>query len=282
MGRRDATRIVWPDGYHNILPYVMPKKTEAEVSLHETLDITELMKFIEEKNKEGHELKMFHCFCTAIGKMLYHRPKMNSFIAGRRFWQRKEITLSFVAKKKFADDGDEGLMTLHVKPDMTVYDVSKYILGDVEKVRETGKNDLDGLMDAFGKMPRWFLTFFFFILSRLEYHGIMPKGLTDGDPNYTSVLLSNLGSIKCGAPYHHLSNYGTNSVMITIGTIHKEKVLQADGSEEIRDMLDICATLDERIADGFYFSKSLKYASHLLSHPEELEKTIEEVTEYEF
>jgi hypothetical protein len=31
-----------------------------------------------------------------------------------------------------------------------------------------------------------------------------------------------------------------------------------DGSEQIRDVIDIGATLDERIGDGFYFARSLK------------------------
>jgi len=35
-------------------------------------------------------------------------------------------------------------------------------------------------------------------------------------------------------------------------------------------------TLDERIADGFYFARSLKLVKYLLEHPEELEHKIGE------
>ena len=110
----------------------------------------------------------------------------------------------------------------------------------------------------------------------LDFWGKNPHILTDGDPNYTTILASNLGSIQCPAVYHHLNNYGTNSIMVTIGTLHKEEMLMPDGRKEIRDVLDIGATLDERIADGFYFARSLKLIKHIFAHPELLDKPLGE------
>lgn len=274
--RRDAIRVKDVDGFHSIIPYMMPKRTEAEVSLNETIDITELLSYMKERNAaEGIQLKLFHAICTAVARTVYHRPKMNIFISGRRYWQRKNITLSFVVKRQFRDESEESLMFLTVKPDMTLDTISQMILGDVEKVRSAGSNDLDKLMETVGKLPRPILSLFFGILYRLEYHGIMPAGLTAGDPNYSTVLLSNLGSIGCGAPYHHLSNYGTNSVMITIGSMRKEKRIMQDGSEQVRDVVSIQVTLDERIADGFYFARSLRLTKYMLENPACLAETIE-------
>lgn len=56
------------------------------------------------------------------------------------------------------------------------------------------------------------------------------------------MALSNLGSIRCPAVYHHLNNYGNNSIMVTIGTIHKEEVFQPDGSRAVRDIVDVGVT----------------------------------------
>ena len=182
--RRDGILLNDPDPFHSIVPYVMPKRTEAEVSMTTTFDITELLKYIERRNKEeGTNLKLFHCICTAIGKTIYHRPKMNIFIAGRHFYQRKDITLSFVAKQQFKDEAEESLMFMKIKPEMTVNEVSKMILGDVEKVRTEGTNSIDKAMEIVGKMPRFVLEIFFWVLSRLEYHGCYPQGLAAGDPN---------------------------------------------------------------------------------------------------
>ena len=268
--RKDGVLLKDPDPFHSIVPYVMPKRTEAEVSITKTFDITKLMEYIDSRNKEeGTNLKLFHCICTAIAKTIYHRPKMNIFIAGRHFYQRKDITLSFVAKQKFEDNAEETLMFMKVKDEMTVNDISKMILGEVKKVRESGTNSLDKAMDIVGKMPRFVLEIFFWILSRLEYHGMYPQGLSAGDPNYSTVLISNLGSIGSDSCYHHLSNFGTCSIMITIGTIKK-------GEESGKKTVDMTITIDERIADGFYFAKSLRYIDYCFRNPEFLEKEITE------
>lgn len=269
--RRDGKRIIWPDGYHNILPYVMPKRTEAEVSMTQQFDVTDLVKYMADRNeKEGTQLKIFHAICTAVARTVYHRPKLNYFISGRRYYERPDITLSFVVKQKFEDEADETLMFLKVEPDMNIDSISKLIIGDVKKVRKEKSNDLDKLMDFVGSLPRPILEAFFGSLRILEYHGIMPKALTAGDPNYSSVLLSNLGSIKADSCYHHLSNYGTCSVMITIGVLHKEQKLMEDGTWQARDVINCTFTIDERLADGFYFAKSLRIAKYMLEHPESM------------
>lgn len=266
--RIDATRVKVDDPFHMIVPYVMPKRTEAEVSMTETFDVTKLMKYIDEKNDgidKNQRLKLFHCICYAMGKTVYHRPLMNRFIAGRYFWQRKEISLSFVAKQVFSDGAEEKLMFMPINPEMTIKDISKTIIGDVSKAREDGKNDLDGTMRFVGSLPRFVLNILFWFIKIFEYFGIMPESLMRGDPNYSTVLLSNLGSIGAGAPYHHLSNYGTNSIVVTIGTVK---------AVNKKKLLDITFTLDERIADGFYFAKSLRYVRHCLENPKVLENQI--------
>ena len=273
--RRDGKRVRWPDGYHNILPYIMPKRTEAEVSMTEQFDVTDLVKYMAERNeKEGTNLKIFHAICTAVARTVYHRPKLNYFISGRTYYERPDITLSFVVKQRFDDEADETLMFLKVEPDMSFDSISKLIIGDVKKVRKEQSNDLDKLMNFFGSLPRPFLEVFFGTLRRLEYHGVMPAALTAGDPNYSSVLLSNLGSIKSDSCYHHLSNYGTCSVMITIGVLHKEQKQMEDGSWQERDVINCTFTIDERLADGFYFAKSLRIAKYMLEHPEVMNEPI--------
>ncbi|MBQ2250266.1 MAG: hypothetical protein II327_01365, partial [Lachnospiraceae bacterium] len=70
--------------------------------------------------------------------------------------------------------------------------------------------------------------------------------------------------------------------MVTIGTLHKEEILMDDGHKEIRDVIDIGATLDERIGDGFYFAKSLKLIKHIFAHPELLEQPLNEESGFDY
>ena len=264
--RKDAVRVKMEDPFHMIVPYIMPKRTEAEVCSRETFDVNNLMKYIDERNKEeGVNLKLFHCICYAVAKTIYHRPYLNRFVAGRYFWQRNDISLSFVAKQKFQDEAQEALMFMYIKPEMTVDDISKVIIGDVKKAREAGSNDLDKTMEMIGKLPRFLVSFIVWMVKKLDFYGHMPESLAKGDPNFSSVLLANLGSIGACAPYHHLSEYGTNSIMITIGTLEKNRT---------KTVLPMTITFDERIADGFYFAKSLRFARYCFEHPETMDKPI--------
>jgi DNA-binding response OmpR family regulator len=51
--------------------------------------------------------------------MIRERNFLNRFIQGRRTYERDEITLSFVAKRRFADGADEALMVLTAKDDVS-------------------------------------------------------------------------------------------------------------------------------------------------------------------
>ena len=50
----------------------------------------------------------------------------------------------------------------------------------------------------------------------------------------------------------------------------------AKGNMEMRSTIDLGITVDERIADGFYFAKSIRLIKKLLEHPELLELPLDE------
>ena len=283
--RKDGRRVRDVPGLQTVMAHLMPNRTDCEVYLNETLDATELVKYLEKKN-EGldYKITLFHCTITMLARMIRERPLMNRFIQGRRMYERNEISLSFVCKRRFADHAEEALMVLVPKDTDTIDEISRKIVGDVAETRksEHSTGGVDALLDSFAKIPRPLLMLVIRIVRWLDFWGINPSFLTEGDPNYTTVLCSNLGSIKCPSVYHHLNNYGTNSIMVTIGTLHKEELLMPDGHKEIRDVVDIGATLDERIADGFYFARSLRLIKHICAHPELLEQPLGEPSGFQY
>ena len=276
--RRDGKLAAGVPGLQTVMATLMPNRTDRECYLHDTIDVTELLKYIDEKNADHPDYKttMFHCAVTALTRMVYERPLLNRFVQGGRIYDRNEISVAFVAKRRFEDHAEEALMFYVPKPTDTLDDVSRTIVGEVRETRksEHSTGGVDELLDKVAALPRpltWGITY---AARVMDYWGVNPSFLTDGDPNYSTLFLSNLGSIKCPAVYHHLNNYGTNSIMITIGEIHKEELLMPDGTKEIRDVIDIGATLDEIIADGFYFARSLKLVKHIFANPEILDRPI--------
>ena len=283
--RRDGVWIRDIPGLNVLMANLYPDRTDCEVFLKQEIDITELLKYIDGKNGPDAPCKttLFHCFVTMFARVLTERPKLNRFIQGRRFYQRSDITVSFVAKRRFSDHSEEALMQYKAKGSDTLSDVSRFIVGDVKEMRShDGASGIDSTIDRLSKLPRLLLMLVVRIVRWLDFWGLVPRFLTEGDSNCASVLMSNLGSIRCPSVYHHLNNYGTTSVLITIGTIHKAPVFREDGSSQLRDFVDIGATLDERIADGFYFARSLKLVQHICDHPELLDRPLEVSSDYEF
>lgn len=283
--RRDGRWVKAP-GLQTVMAYLMPKRTDCEVYLNDKLDATELLQYLEQKNAQHPEFKttVFHCMIMSMARMVRERPKMNRFIQGYRMYERDEISISFVVKRRFSDGGEESLMVLVPKDDDTLDTVSRKIVGDVKETRrsETSTGGVDALLDGFAKLPRPILMLAIRIIRYLDFWGVNPKVLTQGDPDYTTILCSNLGSIKAPAVYHHLNNYGTNSVMVTIGTLHKEELVMPDGTKAIRDVIDFGATLDERIADGFYFARSLRLLKHVFAHPELLDQPLGQPSGFQY
>ena len=277
--RRDGRRVRAP-GLQTVMGYLFPRRTDCEVYLYDKVDATELLAWLEKKNASHPEYRttLFHCAVTGMARMIRERPLMNRFIQGYRMYERDEISISFVVKRRFADGAEESLMVLVPKDTDTLDSISRKIVGDVKETRksEHSTGGVDALLDGFARLPRLVLIVAIRIIRWLDFWGINPKFLTEGDPNYTTILASNLGSIQCPAVYHHLNNYGTNSIMITIGTLHKEEILMPDGTKAVRDVVDVGATLDERIADGFYFARSLKLIKHIFANPELLDRPLGE------
>ena len=273
-------------GLTTLIFHLMPKRTESEVYLADKIDATELVKFIEKKNAEHDNYKttIFHCFVLAVARMIKERPGMNRYVQGRRLYERDSISLSFLAKRRFADYAEEAFMQVVPKDTDTIDDISHQIYGDVCEARKTehATGGMDATVDKFAKIPRLLLMLVFKVVRWLDFWGRVPEALKEGDSNFSTVLLSNLGSIKGPAVYHHLNNYGTNSIMITVGTLHKEEMIMPDGTKEIRDVIDFGATIDERIGDGFYFVKSLRLVKHIFAHPELLDKPFGEPSDFEY
>ena len=274
--RIDGKYIKPVDGIHKIFPYLCDKRCDSEVHIYKTLNITKLLKYLEKENKnisdKRKQITVFHTLITLFSKLLYIRPLLNRFIQGKRYYQRNNISMAFVAKNKFSDDAEERLTILDVKEYMNLKDISNEILTNVQKVRTEGTNSIDKLLNKVTVMPRWLLSIFIKIVKLLDFYGKTPKSLMNGDINYASVLLTNLGSIKCDAIYHHLNNYGTNSIVVTVGEIKYEKS---------KATITLGLTCDERIADGFYFAKSLKILDYLVDNPELLDEEVSKKINYE-
>ena len=269
------------DAMHFIMPIIMPNRCDNEAFVSERIDLTNLNRYLEQKNSDNPEYKynLFQAVVTAILKTVTLRPKMNRFIANNNLYQRNEVSASFVIKKQFNDSSEEGLAFIHAKETDTIDDVHNEIYRQVTYCR-TGdnKDSTTEVMEIFNKLPRGLSKAIVKLLCVLERHGKIPPSFVETDPYYSSVILTNLGSIKLHSGYHHLTNWGTTSVFVIVGERKPRPFYDENGNVTMRDSVDLGFTVDERIADGYYFSKTIKMFKDMLENPEILDKPlIEEV-----
>ncbi len=280
--RKDGRLLRELDSMHFMVPLLYPNRCDNEAFISERIDLTNIETYLAKKNADdpAYHYNLFQVLVTAMLKVLTLRPKMNRFIQNKNVYQRNEGSAAFVVKKLFADDGAEALAFVHAEDADTIDSVHQKIYDQISVCRSDRPDPSTGAMDIFNKMPRFLSKFIVSVICWLDRHGWVPQALIESDPYYASVLLTNLGSIKLHSGYHHLTNWGTMSVFVVVGEKKKRPFYQEDGSVEMRESIDLGLTIDERIADGYYYSKTVRLLRKLLEEPELLELPLSEEIEY--
>lgn len=272
--RKDGKKVRSIHGNQNILIDFKPNRCDSSVYMNHKIDMTNFVKFMDKKKKEIDGLTYYHGLVTIMAKALYSRPYMNRFIAGRTMYMHNDVSLSFTMKVEFEDSAVESILVIKIDPEDTLEDISRKTKEKVDAIRQKkmdGKGNANGAADMLGKLPKFIRVPVIGFLKWLDKHGWLPQSVINDNIYYSSAILSNLGTFKVGAIYHNLTNFGTASSLITFGEIKEENG---------RYYMELGATIDERIADGFYFCKALKLIEYMFETPELMMKPAGEKVKY--
>lgn len=281
--RRDGTYLSDIPALRRIIPYLMPTRAESVVYYPQRIEVGGLLAWLDERNAdrpEADRVSLFVVFLTAISRTLALRPEMNRFVSGRRTYQHKEISISFIVKKAMTEEAPETEVRLVFTGAETIDEVRDLVTGALTRERGTERGPDDKLVDFFASWPRPVLTLVARTVKSLDYHNLMPRALMDAIPLYTSVYLVNLGSVGADAPFHHLYEHGSASVFVAMGRVGEQPVVDEDGQVVARDCINLAYTLDERASDGFYFARTAELFRRLVADPRLLEEpgiTVDEI-----
>lgn len=280
--RSDAVWLRDLPAMNQIMPTLMPNRADNEAYISVDVDMAPLEKYLEKKNEglsKADRYTFFHLISAAIGKAFILRPKMNRFVCNHKIYQRNKVTVAFTVKKQFDDHAEEGLALFEYAPEDTIDTYHAKIMKAIHVARhETDAST--GAMDLVTKLPHWLVVSVVKFIRWLDKFGLAPKDMIATDPNHAAVFLSNLGSIGLECGYHHLVNWGTNSCFIVVGKKYYKKDYDANGESNCREVVPLGITLDERIADGYYYSGTVALVKELLAHPELLELPANSPVEY--
>jgi hypothetical protein len=267
MGRRDAARVKGAYDFNALYPYIMKKRNESIVLFSDILDAEPILAYLQAKKDAGTPVTFFQVFLLALIRVLKERPAMNRYVIGRRIYQRKDVNVTFIAKRAMTDEASETTVNVRVKDDDTFNTLLGKISGSIRSAKEGADKDDDKLVSAVMRMPRFFLRAFVRTLEWVDFYFDTPKFLRGVDPMRCSAFVANLGSVGIEAPYHHLYEWGTCSMFVAIGRIKPTPYVTDDGTVAAKRMVEIKVSMDERIADGFYCARSLELLRHYLSDP---------------
>ena len=268
---------------NRIMPGIMPNRADNEAYINVDIDLRPLEIYLAKKNEGRTEDKytFFHLISAAIAKAFILRPRMNRFICNGKVYQRRNVTVAFVVKKKFDDHSEEGLAYLEYAPKDTLDSFHEKIMKVIHQTRRDGASDTSSnAMEIITKLPQFVINLIVKTVLWLDKHGWAPNALIGSDPNHAAIFLTNLGSIGLEGGYHHLVNWGTNSCFVVLGKKYMKMEYDKDGNGDLHEVIPVGITLDERIADGYYYSGTVALVKELLAHPELLELPADTPVEY--
>lgn len=276
--RPDGKRIQKIDPIVAITPYFMPQRVDAQVQSMQHVDCDVLTEYIREQRAKGHNLSYTDLIVAAYVQAVAKYPQLNRFVVNKQLFARNQICISMTVLKNSGElNPDEATFKLDLKPTDTVYDVHEKMEKAVEENRKVSTvNGTDKAVKLLMSIPG--LTSGIVNLARLlDRYGLLPKAVCDLSPFHTGMYITNMASLGMTYVYHHIYNFGTTSIFLSIGKVEKVNVVQPDGSVKVRRMLPMGLVIDERIASGCNYGLAFGVWRDLLAKPHLLEKPAEEI-----
>ena len=239
---------------YRVAAHIMDKRIDSMNMT--TIDIAyePMQAYINKKRKEGINISHMALIIAAYLRTVSEFPELNRFVVNKKIYARNEIAVSMVVLK--GSIMDHGTMSkMYFTPDNN----------GTEKM-------IKFLLSVPGVLPVGVALFKF-----LDKHGLLPKFIIDMSPFHSSLLISNLASIRTNHIYHHVYEFGTTSIGITIGT-SREIAKRKGGEIEFVKCMPMGVVMDERICSGSYFALAFRRMKQFLKEPALLEVPPETIT----
>lgn len=273
--RSDGKKVKNMDIMERLTSHFMPDRNDAMNMIMSEVRCEKIDEFIAHKSEEGIKYSYMDIVLASLVRILAVRPMLNRFVMRGKVYQRNGIFISLSVKKSLKDTGDSTDLKVEFTGKETLEEVTKMFNDEINNSIKQA-NGTENVAKIFNKTPNFLLRWVMSILRFLDKRGMLPKSLIKVSPFHTSVFLTNLKSIKCDAIFHHIYNFGTTGMFVSMG---KEKICPVvDQNDKLTTgkIMKLGITVDERYCDGFYFARSLRLFTEYIENPELLETPFDE------
>ena len=174
--RPDGTRVKGLSAVVQALPYVMPKRYDAQNMTTETADEDIIRKYIREKRREGRTVTHMSLLIAAYYRAYLQHPKINYFIMNSKIYERNHFCVSFVMLKTRADGTpDETVLKIFLEPADDVFSITEKIRAAIDcNARREHDNATDRFVTVAFSVPglAWLIFRGAYLMDRL---GILPR-----------------------------------------------------------------------------------------------------------
>ena len=279
--RSDGRRLRSLAPVFKFMPFIMRQRSDACNAFTDSLEVTEVDAWLREKRAAGYRgMGLLHLFIAAYVRTLAYCPGLNRFVSGQRIYSRFGIQVVMSVKREMDTSASDASIKVHFEPTDTINDVYRKMNEAIDAIKANdGSNDMENIAAALTSLPRFMQKFIVRALYILDYFGIMPAGLLEASPFHGSMIITDMGSLGIPSIYHHIYNFGNLPVFLSFGA--RRRAIEPDRTGHLveRRYVDLCAVLDERICDGFYYATAFKYIKYFIRNPQLLELPPDEVRE---
>jgi len=266
--RKDGTRVKDANPIYTVMPYILKYRYDAMNMIEIDIPISPMQAYLNEKRKQGYRFSHLGLVLAAYVRTAAEFPLLNRFIANKRIYQRNEFSVAMVVLKPGEMDGTMNKMYFKMEDD--IFTVHEIIDRYVSENREQGDtNATDNLVRNLLNIPG-LVNFGVGLFKVLDRYGLLPESLIKASPFHTSMTISNLASIRTNHIFHHLYDFGTTSILITLGNM-REVPVRKGGEITFERSLPMGIVMDERICSGSYFAAVFRRFKQYLTNPALLE-----------
>lgn len=267
--RPDGTKTRGMTAITRAIPHIMPRRYDAQNYITEYADM-EILKAYTQSVKRTRGIRVSHMalIIAAYYKTALRFPYINRFIMNRTCYDRDHFCVSFVILKKRADGTpDETPCKIFLEPGDDLFSINQKV-EDIIKLNQIPvvRNNTDKFVDWLCSVPG-LMRLVIGLAYRLDQWGLLPRKIIDLSPFHTSLFITNLASINTGAIYHHIYEFGTTGIFVSMG----KPIPNYFTGDISAKLIPLAFVLDERICTGNEYARVWQAFRRYLRRPELLE-----------
>lgn len=261
-----------------LAPYLADRRTDAQVFGKETILTEPIDAYLAEKRSEGRHLSYTTVMIAGFVRTIAERPQLNRFVVDGRLYARHGIQVSMMVKRSRDEDSEETSTKLSFTGTENIFEVAAAVDRAVAEVSLGHQDEAVSTAERIMAWPGLTKKLAVGVLKVMDRYNVLPQPLVEVSPFHTSVFFSQLKSIRSDYVYHHLWNLGTAGIFVALGEAMDVAVPEG-GAVVVRRACEIGLTVDERMCDGLYLSRSLELFKDYLEDPRVLEQGASEVVQ---